>query len=68
MKTRPSTFLPFSKSITLILRTYKISLAGERKRIFDGIIDYTIVKRTGLEKNEEKEGEPERNDKRQIVC
>ena len=66
IKTKPTTFLAFPKSITKLLWANKISLSGKGKNC-EAIIDYTTLKRMGLNRDENKEGDPEETPERQVT-
>ena len=58
IKTKPSHFLAFPKSIIKLLKANKISPTGKGK-ICEAIIDYTTLKRMGLDRGEDREEELE---------
>ena len=58
IKTKPSHFLPFPKSIIKLLRANKISLSGKGKNC-EAVIDYSMIKRMGLDRGEDREEEDE---------
>ena len=60
IKTKPSHFLAFPKSIIKLLKVNKISPTGKGK-ICEAIIDYTTLKRMGLDRGEDREEELEEN-------
>lgn len=59
MKTRPTTFLPYGKSVTIILRAFQVSLIGSTRLVYTGTTDYTTVKRMKLEDGDKREDNQE---------
>lgn len=59
MKTRPTTFLPYGKYVTMILTSFKVPFTASLKQVFVGTIDYTTVKRMKLVDRDDREDNQE---------